>query len=150
MGLMDDLQNSGLGSLLGGNSNTPNAAGAANSNPMLAAVLQMLQSHPGGLAALVQGFQSKGLGDVMSSWIGTGQNMPISSEQITNVLGTDKVNSMAAQAGVPPAAAGRSLAALLPMLIDKLTPNGQVPHQSSLLEQGMSMLNSLGKTGTEG
>ena len=71
MGLMDDLQNSGLGSWLGGNSNTPNAAGAANSNPMLAAVLQMLQSHPGGLAALVQGFQSKGLGDVMSSWIGT-------------------------------------------------------------------------------
>ena len=120
MGLMDDLQNSGLGSLLGGSSNTPNAAGAANSNPMLVAVLQMLKSHPGGLAALVQGFQSKGLGDVMSSWIGTGQNMPISADQVTHVLGADKVNSMAAQAGVTPAAAGGSLAALLPMLINHL------------------------------
>ena len=57
---------------------------------------------------------------------------------------------MAAQAGVTPAAAGGSLAALLPMLINHLTPNGQVPHESSLLEQGMNMLNSLKRTGTEG
>ena len=90
------------------------------------------------------------MGDVVNSWISTGQNMPISADQVTNALGADQVNSMAAQAGVSPAAAGGSLAAILPMLIDKLTPNGQVPHQSSLLEQGMSMLNSLGKTGTEG
>jgi uncharacterized protein YidB (DUF937 family) len=95
-------------------------------------------------------FQSKGLGDVVNSWISTGQNMPISADQVTNALGADQVNSMAAQAGVSPMAAGGSLAAILPMLIDKLTPNGQVPHQSSLIEQGMSMLNSLGKTGTEG
>ena len=147
MGLMDNLQNSALGSLLGGNSNAP---GASNSNPLLAICLQMLQNHPGGLAGLVQGFQSKGLGDIIGSWVGTGQNMPISANQITNVLGADQVNSMAAQAGMTPAAAGGSLAALLPMLIDKLTPDGQVPQQSSLLEQGMSMLNSLGKTGTEG
>jgi uncharacterized protein YidB (DUF937 family) len=132
---MDELQNSGLGSLLGGGSSN------ANSNPMLAAAMQMLQNHPGGIAALVQMFQSKGMGDVVNSWISTGQNMPISADQ---------VNSMAAQAGVSPAAAGGALASILPMLIDKLTPNGQVPHQSSLLEQGMSMLNSLGKTGTEG
>ena len=145
MGLMDDLQNSGLGSLLGGggSSNT-------NSNPMLAAAMQMLQNHPGGIAALVQMFQSKGMGDVVNSWISTGQNIPISADQVTNALGADQVNKMAAQAGMSPTAAGGSLAAILPMLIDKLTPNGQVPHQSSLLEQGMSMLNSLGKTGTEG
>ena len=71
-------------------------------------------------------------------------------DQVTHVLGADKVNSMAAQAGVTPAAAGGSLAALLPMLINHLTPNGQVPHESSLLEQGMNMLNSLKRTGTEG
>ena len=144
MGLMDELQNSGLGSLLGGGSSN------ANSNPMLAAAMQMLQNHPGGIAALVQMFQSKGMGDVVNSWISKGQNMPISADQVTNALGADQVNSMAAQAGVSPAAAGGALASILPMLIDKLTPNGQVPHQSSLLEQGMSMLNSLGKTGTEG
>lgn len=142
MGLMDELQNMGLGNLLGG--------GSGGSNSLLPAVLQMLQNNPGGLNALVQGFQSKGLGDVIGSWIGTGQNLPISSDQITHALGHDQVSQLAASAGMTPAAAGTSLASLLPILIDKLTPNGQVPHQSSLLEQGMSMLNSLGKTGTEG
>jgi uncharacterized protein YidB (DUF937 family) len=147
MGLLDDLQNTGLGSMLGGGSSNANST---NSNPMLAAAMQMLQNHPGGLTALVQMFQSKGMGDVVNSWISTGQNIPISADQVTNALGADQVNSMAAQAGVSPTAAGGSLAAILPMLIDKLTPNGQVPHQSSLLEQGISMLNSLGKTGTQG
>lgn len=144
MDLVDGLQNKGLGSLLGGESS------GSGSNPLLAAVLQMLAQNPGALAALVQGFQSKGLGDVIGSWIGTGQNMPISADQVTHALGSDQVNRMAAEAGVTPAVAGSSLAALLPMLIDKLTPDGQLPQQSSLLEQGMSMLQSLGRTGTDG
>lgn len=142
MGLMDQLQNTGLGSLLGGAENR-------NSNPLLPVLLQMLQNHPGGLSALVQGFQNKGLGDIVSSWVSTGQNLPISADQITQALGHEQVNQMAASAGMTPGAASSSLASLLPALIDKLTPNGQIPHESSLLEQGMSMLNSL-RTGTAG
>ena len=142
MGLMDELQNMGLGNVLGG-------SGGQGSNSLLPVVLQMIQNHPGGLSGLVQGFQSKGLGDIINSWISTGHNLPISPDQVTQALGHDQVNQMAASAGVSPAAASSSLAALLPALIDKLTPNGQVPHQSSLLEQGMSMLNSF-RTGTSG
>jgi uncharacterized protein YidB (DUF937 family) len=142
MGLMDELQNMGLGNVLGN-------SGAQGSNSLLPVVLQMIQNHPGGLSALVQGFQNKGLGDIVNSWVSTGHNLPISADQVTQALGHDQVNQMAANAGVTPAAASSSLAALLPVLIDKLTPNGQVPHQSSLLEQGMSMLNSL-RTGTSG
>ena len=142
MGLMDELQNMGLGNVLGN-------SGAQGSNSLLPVVLQMIQNHPGGLSALVQGFQNKGLGDIVNSWVSTGHNLPISPDQVTQALGHDQVNQMAANAGVSPAAASSSLAALLPVLIDKLTPNGQVPHQSSLLEQGMSMLNSL-RTGTSG
>lgn len=142
MGLMDQLQNTGLGSLLGGSGNQ-------NSNSLLPVLLQMLQNHPGGLSALVQGFQNKGLGDIVSSWISTGQNLPISADQITQALGHDQVSQMAASAGMTPADASSSLASLLPALVDKLTPNGQIPHESSLLEQGMSMLNSL-RTGTAG
>ncbi|HEX3323161.1 MAG TPA: YidB family protein [Terriglobales bacterium] len=142
MGLMDELQNMGLGNVLGN-------SGAQGSNSLLPVVLQMIQNHPGGLSSLVQGFQNKGLGDIVNSWVSTGHNLPISPDQVTQALGHDQVNQMAANAGVSPAAASSSLAALLPVLIDKLTPNGQVPHQSSLLEQGMSMLNSL-RTGTSG
>ena len=57
---------------------------------------------------------------------------------------------LAAKAGISPDVAGSSLAAMLPSLIDKLTPNGQMPDHSNLLQMGMSVLQSLGKTGTNG
>jgi uncharacterized protein YidB (DUF937 family) len=141
MGLLDGVGAKGLSSMLGG-----------NSGPLLTSLLQMISNQPGGLGGFLQSFQEKGLGGLAASWIGTGQNQSISTDQITHVLGSDQVKSIAAQAGISPEAAGTSLASLLPMLIDHLTPNGQVPqqqHQSNLLEMGMSLLNSL-KTGTNG
>lgn len=141
MGLLDGAEGTGLSNLLGG-----------NNSALLSSLVQMISNQPGGLGGFLQGFQEKGLGSLVSSWIGTGQNQPISTDQITHVLGSDQVKSIAAQAGISPEAAGTSLASLLPMLIDHLTPNGQVPqqqHQSNLLEMGMSLLNSL-KTGTNG
>jgi len=141
MGLLDGAEGTGLSSLLG-----------SNSGPLLTGLVQMISNQPGGLGGFLQGFQEKGLGSVVSSWVGTGQNQSISTDQVTHVLGSDQVKSIAAQAGISPEAAGTSLASLLPMLINHLTPNGQVPqqqHQSNLLEMGMSLLNSL-KTGTNG
>ncbi|HXY52491.1 MAG TPA: YidB family protein [Terriglobales bacterium] len=139
MGLLDDMENKALASLLGG-----------SSNPLAASVLQMISNHPGGLPGLLQSFHDKGLGDIVSSWVGTGQNLPISAEQVQHVLGSDQIKALASKAGISPDIAGSSLAQFLPMLIDKLTPNGQVPPQASLLETGMSLLKSLGRTGTEG
>ena len=88
---------------------------------------------------------------VGTSWVGTGQNLPISAEQIQHVLGSEQVKELAAKAGISPEAASSHLAQLLPMLVDKLTPNGQVPQTSSMLEEGMGMLKNLGlgKTGTD-
>ncbi len=61
--------------LLGG------SQGQANS--LLNLVMQILgDSSRGGLSGLVQNFQRNGLGDVISSWIGTGQNLPISPDQL--------------------------------------------------------------------
>jgi uncharacterized protein YidB (DUF937 family) len=139
MGLLDDMENKAVTSVLGG-----------STNPLATGLLQMINNHPGGLPALVQSFHEKGLGDVASSWVGSGQNLPISADQIHQVLGSDAVKALAAKAGISPDAAGSSLAALLPSLIDKLTPNGQMPQHSSLMETGMSLLQSLGKTGTNG
>jgi len=133
------MENKAVASLLGG-----------SSNPVAASLLQMINSHPGGLPALLQSFHDKGLGDIVSSWVGTGQNLPISAEQIQHVLGSDQIKALAAKAGISPDTAGSSLAQFLPTLIDKLTPNGQVPQQANLLETGMNLLKSLGRTGTEG
>jgi uncharacterized protein YidB (DUF937 family) len=139
MGLLDDLENKAVNSMLGG-----------SSNPLATGLLQMINNHPGGLPALLQSFHDKGLGNLASSWVGTGQNLPITAEQIQHVLGIDQVKQLAAKAGISPDVAGSSLAQLLPTLIDKLTPNGQMPQHASLLETGMGLLQSVGKTGTDG
>lgn len=139
MSLFDDLENKAASSMLGG-----------SSNPLATGLLQMINSQPGGLSGLLQSFHEKGLGGVAASWVGTGQNLPISADQLQHVLGSDQVKQLAAKAGISPDAAGTALTQLLPSLVDRLTPNGQMPQHSNLLEMGMSILQSFGKTGTTG
>jgi uncharacterized protein YidB (DUF937 family) len=121
-----------------------------SSNPLATSLLQMINNHPGGLPGLMQSFHEKGLGGVMSSWVGTGQNFPITADQIQHVLGSEQVKELAAKAGISPDLASSSLATMLPWLIDQLTPNGQMPDHANLIQMGMSILQSLGKTGTNG
>ena len=127
---------------------------SGSSNPLVSTIMQMINNQPGGLSGLVQQFHDKGLGSLVSSWVGTGQNLPISTDQLQHVLGSEQVKQLAAQAGISPETASSHLTQLLPMLIDKLTPNGQVPEASSstssMLEAGLDMLKGLGKTGTNG
>jgi len=125
---------------------------ASSSNPLASSVMQMINSQPGGLSGLVQQFHDKGMSAVVTSWVGTGQNLPISAEQLQSVLGSEQVKELAAKAGISPDAVSSHLAQLLPLVVDKLTPNGQVPQGGgSLLEEGMGMLKNLGlgKTGTD-
>jgi uncharacterized protein YidB (DUF937 family) len=138
MGFLEDMAGKGMQSMLSG-----------SSNPLAAGVMQMITSQPGGLSGLVQQFHDKGLGSLVSSWVGTGQNLPISGEQIQHVLGSEQVKELAAKAGISPETASSHLAQLLPQLVDKLTPNGQIPATSSLLESGLSLLKNLTKTGTD-
>jgi uncharacterized protein YidB (DUF937 family) len=93
----------------------------------------------GGLGGLIQLFQSKGLGDIISSWIGTGENQPVSGDQIVDALGSEKIREIAQKLGMSGEDASTSLAALLPKIIDGLTPEGKVP-QGGMLEQGLSLL----------
>jgi len=135
MGLLDNLESMAMSK-------------AAGSNPEVSAVLQMIQSHPGGISGLVQTFHSNGMGGLVNSWISTGENQPVSSVQIQQVLGSGPVQALAQKLGVSPEQASSTLSQLLPTVIDKLTPNGAVPEQSNLLQMGESLLSSLGKTGT--
>jgi uncharacterized protein YidB (DUF937 family) len=112
----------------------------SSSNPLVHGAFEMIQNQPGGLDGLVQNFQQKGLGEVVSSWVSTGQNLPISADQINQVLGSDTVKNLAAKAGISPDQAGSQLAALLPGLIDKLTPNGHTGDAGGLLATAMNAL----------
>lgn len=129
MGLLDSV----VGALAGGQS--------GGSNGLMDVVMQLINNQPGGLGGLVQSFQQGGLGEIVNSWVSTGQNLPVSAEQLQAVLGGGAMQDIAAKLGVSPEQASGSLADLLPQVVDKLTPNGQVPEGGGdLLAQGLDML----------
>ena len=96
-------------------------------------------SEAGGLEGLAQTFNEKGLGEVISSWIGTGENLPISPEQIQQVLGSGQVQQIAEKLGVSSDQASHALAEMLPQVVDKLTPGGSLA-SGDLLEQGLNLI----------
>src|SRR5574343_476608 len=129
MGLLDSV----VGALGGGQS--------AGGNGLLEVAMQLLNNpQTGGLAGLVNSFQQGGLGEIVNSWVSTGQNLPVSAEQLQSVLGGGALQDIAAKLGVSPEQASGSLAELLPQVVDKLTPNGQLPEGGDLLAQGLEML----------
>jgi uncharacterized protein YidB (DUF937 family) len=81
----------------------------------------------GGLAGILSAFQQAGLGQVVQSWISNGPNQSVSPDQLQSVLGQDKVNGMAAQAGMEPSDFLGQLAQHLPNAVNAMTPNGQLP-----------------------
>src|SRR5262249_26587954 len=131
-----------LGSMLGGDRANDVSSGQASG--LAQAVVSMLSDpRSGGLDGLLRQFNQSGLGDVVSSWVGTGQNQPISPDALTRALGHDRLAQISPQANVPPAQAPSLLAALLPVLIDRLTPQGRVPEQSQVSQTGADLLRSL-------
>ena len=110
-------------------------------NALLNSVLQLVNNpQTGGLSGLVQSFQNGGLGEIAKSWVSTGQNLPISADQIQSVLGNGQLQSLASQAGLDTNQLAGQLAELLPQVVDRLTPNGTIPEGNDLMAQGMDLL----------
>jgi uncharacterized protein YidB (DUF937 family) len=104
-----------------------------------AALSRISDPATGGLLGLVNTLRQLGLDDVVSSWISTGENKPISSEQVQNALGEGQINQIAQNMGVSHQEVSTGLAGLLPQLIDKLTPDGKLP-EGRVLDQGLELL----------
>ena len=127
------LLESVIGAMARGQSGAAPQGGAAGS-VLLSTVIAMLANGQqsqgagvGGLGDLIGRFTQGGMGDVIGSWIGSGQNAPISGDQLSNVLGSDAIGKIAAQLGLSPGEAAGQLSQMLPEVIDRLTPNGQAP-----------------------
>jgi len=86
----------------------------------------------GGVSGLIEKFQQNGLGDIISSWVSTGSNLPISTDQISSILGSDRVREIAAKIGIPEDQVSGHLAELLPQMIDQLTPDGKIPEGNAV------------------
>ncbi len=154
-GILGQIANAALQNMLGG---TQGQAGAANSplNNILGQLLGgggtqqgaggAISGGMGGLGELFQQFQQAGLGQHMQSWVSKGQNMPVSPEDLQRALDPNQISSWAQQAGTDPNALLAVLSQALPQVIDRLTPDGQVPPQNAPAagqDQLASLLNGL-------
>lgn len=110
MGLLDNL----VGSFTGG----------GGQSQLLQLVTGFIGQH-GGIEGVVQKFAAHGMGEKAQQWVGNGPNPTITGEHVQQVFGDETVQQVATKLGVPPTQAASGLAALLPAVIDKLTPNGQ-------------------------
>ena len=140
MGLLDSV----LGAMLN-NRQQPQAGETAQAGGM-GSIMSMLAGNPqliqialgmlgnngtqsglGGLSGLVSKFEQAGMSGVMNSWIGEGPNEHVSGAQINDALGSGTIANIATQLGVNPVEAADQLSAMLPGIINHLTPDGTLP-----------------------
>jgi uncharacterized protein YidB (DUF937 family) len=92
------------------------------------AVVKKFQTNEGGgLTAILQQLEAKGLGQAVQSWVGTGANQVVSVEQLEKALGSEQIQQLAAHVGVSPDVLRSHLSEILPKIVDRLTPDGKLP-----------------------
>lgn len=117
MGMFDGLVGSVLGKVTG------EKAGMAQ------VAMEMFNTN-GGVGGILEKFKTGGLADAAASWVGMGDNIPVSADQISSVLGNDQIAAMAEKFGIDPATLSAQIAEYLPSVVDKMTPNGAVEADS--------------------
>lgn len=96
-------------------------------NPQVVSGIQKIIEENGGVSGIVQKFKDKGFAEAATSWVGTGENVNISPDEVMKVLGSDSVQELAKKVGLDSEATAGLIGNLLPMVIDKLSPNGKEP-----------------------
>ena len=123
MGLLDQL--------LGGAS-ADRFGNASQQGSLMDLATSVIGGQPGGLSGLLDQFRSAGLGQQADSWVSTGQNMPLSGDQVSSALGHGQIQGMSQKLGLPSGAIAGALAMILPVVIDQLTPKGRVEQGGDL------------------
>ena len=139
MGIFDQLESLAGGAAQQGGGQVPAGQQASVSQ----ALLSSLSEHPGGVGGLLNSFRQNGMGSHVDSWVNSnpGQAAPqqLSSQQVEQGVPSSLLGSVAERTGLPPQVVSTALATVLPILMQHLTPNGQVPEQGQLggLAQGL-------------
>ncbi|MGI8556042.1 MAG: YidB family protein [Pyrinomonadaceae bacterium] len=112
---------------------------------LLSALLGLLTDRTqGGFAGFLNRFREAGLGDVADSWVSTGENTTLSGEQVESALGNENISRIAAEADIAPETAKTALGAMIPGVVDSLTPAGEVPDERGLMAEIGNYLGALG------
>ncbi len=121
---------------------------------LLSALLALMtDKNHGGFAGFLEKFNAAGLGDTVSSWVGSDGNTPVSNEQIESALGEDTLKNIAGQTGLDYTSTTSATAFMTPHVVDALTPNGVVPQDGDLLTRiagyltGSAVFGGIGATG---
>lgn len=139
--MLDKMIGAALQGMLGGAGQQ--AASPALGGGLMEIAMKMLAG--GGLQNILQQFQQAGLGQQAQSWVSTGANLPISPEDLMKVFGQGQMAQWAQQLGVPQEEAAGGLSAMLPELINQVTPQGQVPATNDLDGLLAGLTRSLGR-----
>jgi uncharacterized protein YidB (DUF937 family) len=140
MSLFDSLVQTALQSALGGNAES-------QTQNLVKGVVGMLVNNSGGISGLVDKFNQSGLGDIAASWISKGENKPVSADQLVEALGEEKIAELAKEAGIPEDKGAEALSQVLPSVVDKMTPDGEVPEEHHLGTLSKIILGGLGVAG---
>ena len=132
MGLLDSFAKNALGSMLGGSSKQDPAA-----------MLSGLLGEAGGIEGLMSQFQSAGFGSHFASWVSTGENQPVTEEQMQSAIGPEALQGLASKLGMNTGTVLPLLAQFLPQVIDRLTPQGQIADNHPSSGQLQSVLTSV-------
>ncbi len=84
---------------------------------------------------------SDGIGSIISSWMGDGENAPVDGSQLTEILGEDKVSEFADKLGVDKDTALSGLTDAIPNMIDKATGEGSLLDSVGGIDGIMDMAN---------
>ncbi|WP_233437155.1 YidB family protein [Muribacter muris] len=113
--------------------------GGEGQNKAIQLIQALLQSQ-GGVQGLIEKFQQGGLEQIVKSWIGNGENLPISVSQIFDIFGKQNIDNAAEDVGIAQEDAPNLLSEYLPKIVDTLSPNGQLDlanlDTGALLQQG--------------
>lgn len=127
MGILDNITNA-----LGGKSD-----GSPEEKNIIDSAMDLFKS--GGLNNMLKSFENNGLGNIISSWIGKGENLPVSGDQIKKTVDSSFIQDIAKKLGLSEEKASQKIADVLPGLVDKLTPDGKIP-EGNILQEGIDFL----------
>jgi len=120
--------------------------GSGKAGGLMSGLLGLIISD-GGLSEFLARFSNAGLASTVDSWITDGNNTPLSDQQIESALGADTLSTLANQAGVERSTATSVMATVIPQVVDRLTPEGEIPNDNEkMLSKLRGYIGGLGGT----
>ncbi len=122
--VLDAVLKNGAKGVLGGSAGKRSSGGAGD-------ILGQL----GGLPGILEQLKKAGLGKQVESWVGKGNNLAVTGDQLQSALGPERIEELANQLGMPSATLKNQLAEVLPEVVNQVTPNGHVPDDAELEQE---------------